>query len=67
MAKGIGNGEEGPELQSSDFLTTRQRYVAFARILREDAITGQYFVQMRPFLLCLVLCGRSSSTNAAGS
>ena len=39
----------------------------FCQLLKEDAITGQYFVQMRPFLLFLVLCGRSSSTNAAGS
>ena len=55
------------KVQSFEVLSRRQRDVAFAILFKEDAIAGQYFVQMRLFLLCLVLCGRSSSTNAAGS
>ena len=64
VAKGNGNGDVGPELLTS---LNEAKRCCFCQLLKEDAITGQYFVQMRPFLLFLVLCGRSSSTNAAGS
>ena len=61
------------KVQSFKVFTTRQRDVAFAIYLGRMQLKGnvlcrcKYFVQMRPFLLCLVLCGRSSSTNVAGS
>ena len=62
MAKGNGNGDVGPELLSS---LNEAKRCCFCQLLKEDAITGQYFVQVRPFLLFLVLCGRSSSTKGS--
>ena len=53
VAKGNGNGDVGPELLSS---LNEAKRCCFCQLLKEDAITGQYFVQMRPFFAfsCLV-------------
>ena len=46
MSKGTGNGDEGPELQS---FHNEVKRCCFCYLSREDAIKGQYFVQMQIF------------------